>query len=75
MDSKAAWREREQQWAAFHKWEDAQPPLERSSADIIADLGAVLDWLPAATRSEDPDPQKQGIQILRAAFARLDKKL
>jgi hypothetical protein len=73
--TKDAWREREKRWAAFHEWENQQPPVERSPADIIADLGTILDWLPVETRSEDPDPQKRGIQILRDAFVKLDSKL
>ena len=72
--TKEEYEERERRWAAFHAWEEQQPPVERSPADIIADLGTILDWLPAETRLEDPDPEKKGIQILRAAFAALEKR-
>lgn len=28
-------------WRKFHEWEARQPPVERSAAAIIADLGAM----------------------------------
>ncbi len=58
---------RERQWAAFHRWEAEQPLPERDPGDIVADLGAIWDWLPSEVRTEDPDPEKLGIQKMRAA--------
>ena len=75
MMTKDQWRERENQWAGFHRWEAEQPLPDRSAGDIIADLGAIWDWLPPEVRLEDPDPEKRGIQILLRAFKVLDKKL
>jgi hypothetical protein len=66
--------ERKRQWEAFHRWEEQQPPLEREPARILADLGAILSWIPEEDRLRDPDPEKRGIQILRAACAALDRR-
>lgn len=62
---------RQRQWAAFHRWEVSQPPLDRDPAAILADLGAIWSWLPPEVRLTDPDPQKLGIQKMRAALALL----
>jgi hypothetical protein len=66
--------ERRQQWEAFNRWEEQLPPMERDSARILADLGAILSWIPREDRLLDPDPEKRGIQILRAACAVLDHR-
>jgi hypothetical protein len=71
MTLKEQLEQRRRQWEAFHRWEAAQPPVERPAADIIADLGAVWNWLPAEVRSANPDPEKRGIQAMRAALQRL----
>lgn len=59
------------QWEEFNRWEAEQPLAERSPADILADLGAVWSWLPEDVRSRDDDPEKTGIQTMRAALSRL----
>jgi hypothetical protein len=64
---------REQQWAEFHRWEATQPLPERAPADILADLDTIWDWLPPEVRAEDPDPEKLGIQKMRAALALLKR--
>jgi hypothetical protein len=66
------WRERKKEWEAFNRWEAQQPPDERSPEDIVADLGAILSWLPPDVVAEDPDPNKLGIQKLLAVFERLN---
>jgi hypothetical protein len=71
MISPDQWRERQKQWEFFHRWEAEQPPDDRDPADSIADIGAILDWLPTELLAEDPDPEKRGIQILRAGIERL----
>jgi len=71
MTLREQFRLREQQWAEFHRWEAEQPPRERDPAAILADLGAIWSWLPPEVRSEDPDPEKLGIQKMRAALALL----
>ena len=63
--------ERREQWRLFNEWEDAQPPIDRDPAAILADLGAILSWLPADVRTRDADPDKIGIQKMRAALALL----
>ncbi len=62
---------RRRQWAAFHRWEAAQPLSQREPAEILADLGVIWSWLPPDVRSADPDPGKLGIQKMRAALALL----
>lgn len=64
-------QERRRQWAEFHRWEAQQPPSERDPAEILADLGAIWSWLPPEVRSHDPDPDKRGIQRMRAALRHL----
>ena len=59
------------QWAEYNRWEAQQPPIERSPAEIVADVGAIWDWLPPDVRLQDPDPDKQGIKAMRSALARL----
>ena len=55
--------------ALFNEWEAAQPPVERSSAAIIADLGFVLSFISREERLRDPDPEKLGIQRMHAGMA------
>jgi len=71
VSTREEWELRRQQWTAFNRWEAQQPPIEREPADILADLGAIWSWLPAEVREHDPDPQKTGIQKMRAALAML----
>ena len=63
--------ERREQWRLFNEWEAVQPPIERDPAAILADLGTILSWLPANVRTRDTDPDKTGIQKMRAALALL----
>jgi len=69
MTLKEQYQIRQQQWDEFHRWESQQAPIERDAADIIADIGTILSWLPAGERLRDPDPEKTGIQKMRAALA------
>jgi hypothetical protein len=66
--SRDEWIERKRQWEIFNRWESEQPPVERAAEDNIADIGAILDWVPLEVLSEDPDPEKRGVQVLRLAF-------
>ena len=45
----------------FNEWEKTHPPRDRDAAEVIADLGTILDWIPVETRLADPDPQKLGV--------------
>jgi hypothetical protein len=47
---------------------------ERDPAQILADLGAILRWIPEEDRLHDPDPEKRGVQVLRAAYAVLNRR-
>ena len=58
---------RQRQWDAFHCWEEQQPPLERDAGEVLADLSAILDWIPEEDRLRDPDPEKRGVEVLFAA--------
>ena len=69
MTARAEYEERRRQWAVFHRWEAEQPLTERAPAKILADLGAILSWLPADVRTADPDPEKLGIQALKKGLA------
>jgi hypothetical protein len=69
MTLKEQYQLRQRQWDEFHRWESEQPLIEREPAAIIADLGAILSWMPAEARLHDPDPEKIGIQKMRAAHA------
>jgi hypothetical protein len=66
--------QRRRQWEAFNRWEEQQPPLERDPGQILADLGAILSWIPEADRLHDLDPQKHGVQVLLAACAVLNRR-
>lgn len=46
-------------------------PPERTPAACVADVGALYEWFSSETKSVDPDPEKLGIQRMRAALARL----
>jgi hypothetical protein len=59
------------QWEEFHSWEAEQPLVERCPVDILADLGAVWSWLPEEVRTRDEDPERTGIQAMRATLSRL----
>jgi hypothetical protein len=62
---------RGRQWAQFNEWERSALPPERTPAACVADVGALYEWFSCDTKSVDPDPEKLGIQSMRAALARL----
>ncbi len=62
--------ERLRQWKAFERWESEHPAPERDPAEILADLGTILDWATPETLARDPDPEKRGVQAMKAALAR-----
>jgi len=74
MTLKEQLEQRQRQWDAFHRWEEQQPPLERDAAEILADLGAILEWIPEEDRLRDPDPEKRGVQVLFAAGRILNRR-
>ena len=63
--------QRSLQWRSFNEWEAAQPPVAREPSAVLANLGTLLSWLPLEVRSHDPDPDKNGIEKMRAALALL----
>jgi hypothetical protein len=71
MAEREQYEQRRRQWAAFHRWEAEQTPAERPPAAILADIGAIREWLPREARLADPDPEKLGVQRMRRALARL----
>ena len=74
MITKEQWRAREEQWKKFHEWEDAQPLPERSTEEIFQYLNAILSLAPPQAVTEDPDPEKRGIQKLRSMLERLSAR-
>ena len=54
---------------ALNAWEACQPPIERPAAEIVADLGFLLGFVSEEERQRDPDPEKLGIQRMRAILA------
>ena len=54
-----------------NSWEARQPPTERSPAAILADLGFLWSLVSPEERLRDPDPEKLGIQRMRAMLARV----
>ena len=71
MSQREQYEGRHRQWEAFHRWEAQQLPIARPPAAILADIGAIREWLPPEARLADPDPQKLGIQAMRRALALL----
>lgn len=59
--------------AHFNEWEKTHPPRDRDAAEIIADLGTILDWIPVETRLADPDPQKLGVGKMIEALRHLHR--
>jgi hypothetical protein len=54
----------------FNRWEEKQVQPSRSASAILADLGFMLSSVSAEDLAHDPDPQKLGIQSMRAKLAR-----
>src|ERR1035441_3160143 len=66
--------QRRRQWEGVNRWEEQQPPLEREPGQILADLGAILRWIPEEDRLHDPDPETRGVQVLLAAGRVLNRR-
>jgi hypothetical protein len=66
------WAARERGLGLFEQWEATQP-VPAAPPDVFARIGALYDLLPPEVRRRDPDPQKQGIQAMRAALAVLPR--
>lgn len=64
-------RDRLAQFAAFNQWEQDHRPVARPFADVLADLGFIWTWVPRDLRLADPDPEKAGLQQMRAVLARI----
>lgn len=58
----------------FSEWERTHPCFP-SPADAIADLGALLQWIPKDLRSSDPDPDRDGIRTLHRLLSVLGPRL
>lgn len=66
--------ERERQWKLFHAEESADLPPERDARAVLADLSFLLQQCSPETVAEDPDPEKRGIALMRAALARVSPR-
>jgi hypothetical protein len=73
MTLRERYEARRKQWEEFNRWEAEQPPIERDPSAIMDDVGTIWEWLPLEDRLRDPDPEKLGIQAMRAALAKLNK--
>lgn len=60
--TKTQWLERQQQWRAYGEWAASQPLVADSPEDTLADVGAILEWLPADVRNADRDPERLGVR-------------
>ena len=56
--------------AEFNRWEAENPPPARSPDAILADLSFLLNCVAKEEIMRDPDPEKLGIQKMRAKLAR-----
>ena len=74
MISREEWLERKRQFEAFNRWEEQQAPEEVDPAQLVADIGAIRDWLPFEVQIEDPDPEKLGLRRLLNALTVLDAR-
>lgn len=59
---------------AFNEWEATQSPEERPPEAIVADLGFLVSFVSVEDRVRDSDPEKLGIQRMRALLARMSRK-
>jgi hypothetical protein len=59
--TKSKWKLRQQQWSEYHRWASAES-LEHPSEQAIADLGAILEWLPDSKRYQERDPERRGVR-------------
>ena len=57
--------ELKRRFEAFNRWEAEQAFPLASAAELVADIGAILDWMPPEFQNIDPDPEKHGIQQFR----------
>jgi hypothetical protein len=72
--TRAEWDLRQSQWAEHQRWVDAQAPPEVDPEQVIADLGALLEWMPTSTQVEVVDPAKLGVQRMHFLLGRLQNR-
>jgi hypothetical protein len=57
---------------AFNEWEAQTPSLDlRDPSAIVDDFAYFDDWISDEVRSDDPDPEKKGIEAYRGKMDRL----
>jgi len=71
MITKAEWLARQQQWAEYRRWLDSAPPVEHPLEHVIADVGAILEWIPESERAKDHDPDRLGVQRMHLLLSLL----
>jgi len=69
--TQAEWSVRQQQWAEYRRWAQAETPLLLAPEDSIADIGALLEWIPESTRNEMPDPDRRGVRRMHSLLGLL----
>lgn len=71
MTLQEQFEERERMWRSFHEWERRNPAPMRSFDAVLRDLDFLLTFISPEEILHDPDPEKNGIQKMRAALALL----
>ena len=66
MLDRAAWQKRQQQWREYHRWAATQPLREFRPEEAIADVAAMLEWIPESVRREERDPERCGVRRMHA---------
>ena len=65
--------EQNRQWRLFHEWEATLALEDRDASRLIADVGTILEWMPAEARLYDPDPEKIGVRKMQEALSKLSR--
>ena len=69
--TRAEIEEYRERFRRFNEWEAEHPIPERPASRVLADIDFLVSLLPEEERRRDPDPEKLGIQRLRARLALL----
>ena len=65
------WNIRQQQWAEYHRWAQAELPQDSVPEESIADIGAILEWIPESVHAEQRDPERLGVRRMHYLLGRL----
>lgn len=71
MLTRREWEERQAKYRAYAAWKHANPAPARPLSDIMADIEFLRSMAAPEDLLVDPDPQKEGVAILKRALALL----